>query len=207
MRIIALTALLIGCTDGPSSLPPSDDDTNKISILDIGFQDGASYDLMDVINSVGQSETFDVESGGTYQIKVFLAPRSKQEQIVHDQTITAQSDRLTVGVYCSLAYNISENVITIDRDQEQVVLEIASRSFKKNVDKWSHRPIAVTSKAIPVTETEAPFVVMYHPNNMGADGFEMAVKHAMRAGREEIIATIRRIERHNGEQDGGGKRE
>jgi len=212
MRILILTAFLIGCTDNPSTSQSSDDEpyeiaSDEITFFELGYQDGATYDFMELINSTGHSVMFRVESGKNYQIKVILNPNSSYEQIVHDQVVTSQFDRLSIGVYCSLAYNISDDEIRVDRNKEQVVLDVANQRFTKSVQKWAYKPEAVTSKAIPITESETPFLVMYHPNNMGADGFEMAVKHAMRNGHGEIVATIRRIESNKGEQASGGSRD
>lgn len=66
----------------------------------------------------------------------------------------------------------------------------------------------MTSQAISITEDESPFLVMFHPNNMGADNFEMAVKHSRsETSYGEIACTIRKVKQTNakGEHDSGFK--
>ena len=197
MRLASLIFLSTGCQE--ASLPPKtpDSDSSEVTYGQVAYQEGAAHDLMVSLNSVGTSVTFTVEKGALYEIKVLVDPWREDEVIVHQQRVVAKSPSLKVGVFCSLAYSIAEDVISIHPEREQIVLEVGDETFPKDVGpSWpgGYRPDAVTAKAIPITTGEEPFLVMFHPNNMGADDFETAVKHA--AGESsygEIAGTIRKV--------------
>ena len=202
MRFVALFLLFPGCQEAASPPGPLKPESSDVSYFEIGYQDGAAYDLMGVLNSVGTSVTFAVETGATYEIKVLVDPWRSDQVTVHNRTVKADSSELVVGVYCSLAYSVSDSAISIDRKQEQIVLEVGNETYAENVEEWAggYRPGAVTSQAIDITEDESPFLVMFHPNNMGADSFEMAVKHARsETSYGEIAGIIRKVKQMNPE--------
>lgn len=187
---------LAGCREVPTPPEPNESPASEVSYFRLAYQEGATFDFMAALKSVGTKVDLAVNKGSVYEIKVLVNPWRTDQVVVHKHTVNADSTGLVVGVYCSLAYSISEaeDAITIARDQEQIVLEVGNETFSKDVENWGYRPEAVTSKSVTITDDENPFIVMFHPNNMGGDDFDMAVKHAKyEVSYGEVACTIRRV--------------
>lgn len=158
----------------------------------------AFYDFIDLTNSTGDTVPIWVQEGETYRVKIILWPGENQK-IIHDQTVTAKSDRLTVGLFCSLAYAVTETAIEVDPKKEWLILEIDGETFAEEVPAWGYRPEEFISKTIFARKEEKPFLVLFHYNNMGPNSFEMAAESAYHAA-ETVIATIQEVP-ESGEQD------
>lgn len=136
MRFVALILLFTGCQEASSPPAVVEPEASDVSYFAIGYQEGATYDLMGVLNSVGTAVTLAVETGATYEIKVHVDPWRSDQVIVHHRSVKADSSELVIGIYCSLAYSVSEDAISIDRKQEQIVLEVGNKTYAENVEVW-----------------------------------------------------------------------
>ena len=152
------------------------------------------FDFAALIKSNGDSVDISVKREKSYRVRVILNPGHPEEhkKVIHDQTITADSETLRIGLFCSLAYTVVDNVIKVDPKKELLTLEVSGKNFIKEVPEWSYRPSSFLSRTVYPSEDEEAFFVLYHINNMGPNSFDMAVDSAYRTY-ETVVATIQDV--------------
>lgn len=157
----------------------------------------AQSDLAESLESIGDRLTLVVEEGALYRIRVKTMPGYEftSPKIIHDQIIQAKTDQMEIGLFCCLDYSVADDdSIHAEKKRDQLVLEVENEVFRKNVEPWGYRPLGISSSSIRITSIEEVFFVMWHPNNMDATDFKMAVRHAMNGTDEAVVATIQKIQ-------------
>ena len=100
--------------------------------------------------------------------------------LIHCRTVIASSDRLSIKVSCSLAYELTNDALSVEPNKKWVTLDVGRERFVAEVERWGYQPFESVSKGYKLGPIEMPCLVIYHPNNMGPETFEQACEYARR---------------------------